>query len=224
MTATAPAAQARWTGAGWDLLAFGGGLAFASWQGWRTTDLVWSLWLSSLTVGYALIVWSIVAPSLGARTGPPTDPERGRRVVGLVLGLCLLVPFFTLHFGGFHAVHAVFLHNFFPVAGPDGEKLKAGALFLEIVQRYGWFVPAALLAERHAFVRAGRAGGKFGGGPLLLPYLNVVRMHVLIFFFAFAHTSGFANPLTYIAVYAVYFFPWRRVLPARGPVAGAESG
>jgi hypothetical protein len=34
-------------------------------------------------------------------------------------------------------------------------------------------------------------------------------MHLLIFFFAFAHFAGLDNFAVYAVVYAVYFFPWR---------------
>jgi hypothetical protein len=44
---------------------------------------------------------------------------------------------------------------------------------------------------------------------MMLPYLKVVRMHLLIFFFAFAHFAGLDNFAVYAVVYAVYFFPWR---------------
>jgi hypothetical protein len=45
-------------------LAFAVGLAVAWVRGWSTTDLIWSLWLSSLVVGYALIVWAVAQPAL----------------------------------------------------------------------------------------------------------------------------------------------------------------
>jgi hypothetical protein len=34
-------------------------------------------------------------------------------------------------------------------------------------------------------------------------------MHLLIFFFAFAHFARLDNFLVYAVVYAAYFFPWR---------------
>ena len=37
-----------------DVLAFMLGLGVARWLRWPTTDLVWSLWLSSLVLGYAI--------------------------------------------------------------------------------------------------------------------------------------------------------------------------
>ena len=51
---------------------------------------------------------------------------------------------------------------------------------------------------------------------MLAPYRNVVRMHMLIFFFAFAHFAGLDSFVVYAVVYAVYFFPWRLVRRAEG--------
>jgi hypothetical protein len=36
-----------------------------------------------------------------------------------------------------------------------------------------------------------------------------VRMHLLIFFFAFMHFIHLENFFVYAVVYAVYFFPWK---------------
>jgi hypothetical protein len=51
------------------------------------------------------------------------------------------------------------------------------------------------------------------------PYKNVVRMHLLIFFFAFAHFARLENFFVYAVVYAVYFFPWRLVKKAKPDTA-----
>src|SRR3954465_7876525 len=51
--------RSRWADAWPDALAFVAGLGMAWYFQWETRDLVWSLWLSSLVVGYAMIVWSI---------------------------------------------------------------------------------------------------------------------------------------------------------------------
>jgi hypothetical protein len=40
------------------------------------------------------------------------------------------------------------------------------------------------------------------------PYKNVIRMHLLIFFFAFCHFMKVESFLVYAVVYSVYFFPW----------------
>ncbi len=40
------------------------------------------------------------------------------------------------------------------------------------------------------------------------PYVNVVRMHLVIFFVAICHALKFDSFAVYAVVYAVYFFPW----------------
>ena len=55
-----------------DLIGFVLGLGVAWVSGWTTTDLVWSLWLSSLVVGYAMILWSIGVSVCGNAVTPTT--------------------------------------------------------------------------------------------------------------------------------------------------------
>lgn len=222
-----------WASAWPDALAFIGGLALAWFNHWETKDLVWSLWLSSLLVGYALIVWNIFGAGILAATqagGAPAaarNEPRGPQVAGGVVyavGGLFLLAFFTVHFGLFHLVHSVFLNSFFPLA-PGRMGWPGLALYGEVLRDYWPFVLIAALAERQAFRRPGRAraawsstavtpeaiaarqGGASAG--MMAPYRNVVRLHLLIFFFAFAHFAKLDNFLVYAVVYAVYFFPWR---------------
>jgi hypothetical protein len=197
----------------------------AWWLGWTTTDLVWSLWLSSFVVGYATIVWALSEPVRDALDGFRTDTAHevstGAKAVvlaGIVVFMLLLLAFFTFHFGMFHVVHSIFLNFFFPLA-----KERSGfinwALIGEVVRRYWWFVPAAALAERQAFrprppstgtATVAALGERFRQRDMMVaPYRNVIRMHLLIFFFAFAHFARLENFAVYAVVYAVYFFPWR---------------
>jgi len=215
VNATAPAEGEGWRDVWLDLLGFAGGLACAWWLRWETRDLVWSLWLASLTVGYAMICWSIFAPLVSLMREGCTGPA----VAGLIGGLFMLV-FFTVHFGLFHFVHSAFLNGFFPVHAGVREFPSLG-LYAEVVRRYWWFVPMALLAEREAFrlpaqvpepaAVAGRTGKRRGLDNVAQPYKNVVKLHLLIFFFAGAHFARLDSFIVYAAVYAVYFFPWRRV-------------
>jgi len=85
------------------------------------------------------------------------------------------------------------------------------------------FVVVAAVAERQAFrmpapapvtavapeagrVRKAQTG--FGNN-MMAPYRNVIRLHLLIFFFAFASFAELESFPVYAVVYAVYFFPWR---------------
>jgi hypothetical protein len=45
------------------------------------------------------------------------------------------------------------------------------------------------------------------------PYANVIRMHLLIFFFAFAQMAQLEGVVVFTVVYAVYFFPWSALRP-----------
>ncbi len=211
-----------------DAVAFVFGLGLAWWWEWNSTDLVWSLWLSSLVIGYALIVWRLSGPWRELVHGIATDRGNRTRALGaklLIIGLMGLgtlfgVAFFTVHFGGFHFVHSVFLDAFFPVAG-DGQAAKGmpeASVYLEVLRRYWWFLPAAFLAERAAFrtpppdtavTPQAIARRKAKGDALMAPYKNVIRMHLLIFFFAGAHALHLENFAIYAVVFAVYFFPWR---------------
>ncbi len=231
-------APVRWAQAWPDALAFGGGLALAWFGGWQTKDLVWSLWLSSLLVGYAMIVWMIFSPALFIAT----NAWRDRALIGsqpvapaaaggalLMVGGLFLLAFFTVHFGMFHFVHSVFLNLFFPVVAGKAQTPGLG-LYLQVLAAYWPFVLVAAVAERKAFrwpaaapvtapdtavtpeaiaarkMRNAMQGGMSG---MMTPYRNVVRLHLLIFFFAFAHFAKLDSFLVYVVVYAVYFFPWR---------------
>ncbi len=103
-------------------------------------------------------------------------------------------------------------------------------LLTEMVRRYGWFVPVALLAERQAFrlpvvpreppamsvkaadIAARKARQAIGSTMMFQPYVNVVRLHLLIFLFAAVHFARLESFAIYALVYAVYFFPWRFVI------------
>ena len=147
------------------------------------------------------------------------------------MGGLFMLAFFTVHFGMFHFVHSVFLNSFFPIEPGRAKSFPGLALYWEVFTRYWWFLPAAAIAERSAFrltpaepappddtavtveaiaARKARNARAFpGGGGMMAPYRNVMRMHLLIFFFAFAHFAKLENFWVYAIVYAAYFFPWR---------------
>lgn len=106
-------------------------------------------------------------------------------------------------------------------------------VFRHLMRPYGLFLFPAIIAERgHVFrplVRAAEAvrigttltdlvGDREDGNPgrdgpdfgnlVFLPYLNVVRMHLLILFFGFCHALKVGSFFLYAVVYGVYFFPW----------------
>ena len=224
---------AAWTSAWPDLLAFAIGLAVARWAGWTAGDLIWSLWLSSLVVGYTTIVWTIAIPALvlsALAWKSRNDPANsGNNLIGFVtvlLGLAaFLLAFFTLHFVFFHLIQASFFLDMFPIDVPGVAHPEMGGkpVYLEIVRRYWVVLPSAFLSHRAAFMRtpitldAERFFKSVFGDVnsfrsfFLEPYKNVARMHVLIIFFGFAAFLKLENFAVYTVIYAVYFFPWRLV-------------
>ncbi len=237
-------------GSGWqsswpDALAFAGGLALAWFNDWQTKDLVWSLWLSSLVVGYAMIVWGIFGPVLllvrgTTRKGVPLVAQAGLDGV-FVLGGLFMLAFFTLHFGMFHFVHSVFLNSFFPMQ-PGKAAWPGPALYLGVLRAYWPFVLVAAVAERQAFrvpgpkpaappdtsvkaadVNRRLAEDREGFTGMMAPYKNVMRLHLLIFFFAFAHFAKLDNFPVYAVVYAVYFLPWRLIQPDKAQAAAVDG-
>lgn len=215
MKTDASHADGRWREAWPDALGFGGGLALAWFAGWNTTDLIWSLWLSSLVVGYATIVWLLFS-RMRVHQGS------GGTMAATVLGGLFLLAFFTVHFGMFHFVHSVFLQFFFPVTPGTAASIQP-IFYGEVVNRYWYFLPLAILAERQAF-RPPPTADKNGrmpkaGAEMMAPYKNVIRLHLLIFFFAAAHFAKLDSFLVYAVVYAVYFFPWRLVFREKSAAA-----
>ncbi|MDF1740162.1 MAG: DUF6498-containing protein [Verrucomicrobiales bacterium] len=237
-----------------NFLAFGIGLALAYFLKWETTDLVWSLWLTSLVVGYA----TILATAVGAgwvgvviTRQPEFDPSL--RFVAILGGLgfgLFYVGFFSLHFCGFHAGHSVFLNSFFPVEGipKDGfgnafmnPLLLWKQVFQYLIVPYGAFlIPAFIVERKHLmapFIGGSRimSGGLEGikkmkkkdanglGAGMMRPYVNVIRMHILIFFFAACQFLKVDSFMIYIVVSTVYFFPWsdlRKFRQSRKPAEG----
>jgi hypothetical protein len=227
-----------------DLLAFALGLGIAAILGWRTTDLVWSLWLCSLVLGYVTILSTIgggVYLGLAAIRHEEFPPRY--RPIAILLGTLAAVfflGFFSLHFCGFHAIHAGFLLLFFPIQGLPKQAffdafmnpfLLWKTVFQHLLPIYGLFLIPAVIAERkyvfasfakavktvrdgtykdkvQDFVRSAKDQGRPPHDPFTRPYLNVIRMHLLIFFFAFCFMLKVDSFIVYAAVYFVYFFPW----------------
>lgn len=233
-----------------NLIAFALGLGIAYFLKWEVKDLVWSLWLCSLVIGYLTMLSALGAGAyIGLRALMHKDIKKERRVPmiigGAVFGLFFL-SFFSFHFGGFHAGHSVFLQIFFPIEGVPAtgfEKAFMNPLLLwvmvfqHLIKPYGLFLIPTIIVERHLVfqpvIRAilslrdsgenseGIKTGPFTlskhplGDAMFRPYINVVRMHLLIFFFAFSSVMQVESFFIYATVYFVYFFPWSEIWRAR---------
>lgn len=141
-------------------------------EGWTPTDLVWALWLSSLTVGWAIIVvWLVGALNRGNAGG------------------IAQAAFFAFHFSFFHFVHGVFLRGFFPVEGFElgGESAmnslvsSTSHIAIYVLSISAFFVGATFIA-RSDEIRAAFKTKDLGDA---LSYASVVKMHIMIMFLGF---------------------------------------
>ena len=145
-----------------DIVAFALGLGLAWFLRWETRDLVWSLWLCSLVLGYLTLLTAIGGAAwIGFAALDNEEAPPGGRLKAMLVGLpamLFLMGFFSIHFGGFHAGHSVFLQQFFPVEGMPKDGF--GQAFMNplllwkltvthLMAPYGLFLIPAILAERH---------------------------------------------------------------------------
>ena len=191
---------------GRDLVAFVGTVIAALTFGWQAADLIWGLWICSLTFGFLTI---FVATFMGVVRA------NGGSFVLKIFGGLFFLAFFTIHFGGFHYGHAVFLQMFMPMpAGPPGPRGLFGDPFALTARAFADYYPMVLatVVSRwsdlpfKAFCGAGDVA-KARGKALMKPYANVVRMHLLIFVFM-GLTALELSDLAIYPVLAFYFFPW----------------
>jgi hypothetical protein len=179
-----------------DALAFVFVAIFAIALDWRARDIAWALWISSLCVGYITCIWVLfrqLIPNL-------INAGRGKKVAFAVF----MTLFFTMHFGGFHYVHSIFLNSVLPLKGSDD---SFPGIFTIIRSSFASYWPLVLAAffSRVAELRSLSADTKHMG--IVLPYINVVRLHCLIAVLAILYNFG----LGWLALYpvlAAVFFPW----------------
>jgi len=255
------------------LLSFGATVAAAVYFGWTARDLLWALWISSLTVGYLTILFVIVGGLASGRVFwmKADRPGPTERFAPVVMALFFLIPvlaffglslitvvyvlvtaiaaaaallpmgaakdgaglirllrnvlvnlpsgffmlgFFTVHFGGFHFVHSLFLNGFFPLV----EDSSFGPSFDETFVNFGRFVRISASAYwpvilSTALSQAGTipvSAKRAGDNVMFIPYKNVIRMHLMIFIIAFMGIGGLHAFILYAALF-VYFFPLENI-------------
>jgi uncharacterized membrane protein YeaQ/YmgE (transglycosylase-associated protein family) len=171
-------------------------------------------------VGAIALIWSTTFPAPDEAAAPTAAGALLRSLPGLcgpgvrLAGAAFLLAFFTVHFGMFHFVHAVFLGLFFPLAAGTAPGFASVVPNATQALHTGWpLVVGSAISHRAAFTRARTTFRPE------TPYKSVVRMHILIFVFAGARIAGWDSRLLYLVVLFFYFFPFGalRELFARAP-------
>lgn len=188
-------------------------IILAAKQNWQTTDIVWSLWVSSFLLGYLYILLAMAGFVNQADT-----PIRGLwGDIFILLNGLFLLAFFSFHFGFFHLIHAIFLDDFFPFFEPGGPKMDlavaAVIVFMgELLKRYWPFLVFSALSRWKSYVHAYNTNDH--KKMMYMPYGNVVRMHLMILLFGFLSAATDLQGYALYIVLIFYFFPFKTIWDA----------
>ena len=200
---------------------FVGTLILAFLSGWLAKDLIWSLWLSSLAVGFLSVVVS------SGRRIIRTDATVVERIFSLI-GAVFAIGFFSVHFGLFHYVYGAILDLLMPLMDHPGRvyvgKLSwtGGTSFsfwetLGIAMVQYW--PVALLnvlRDRRTVLSSSVMTTKEVG-----PYLVILKLHFLVMGLGACYGLGLDSFPVYAAVYTILFSPaklWRMIFRRGKPM------
>jgi L-asparagine transporter-like permease len=155
--------------------------------------------------------------SIGAilkRTGKgeffPDSDNTIVRIFILLPSVIFMLGFFSIHFLGFHFIHSIFLNGFFPLIkdSPFGKTPQDvfflfKSLVIKATYSYWPFIVVSALSRLKTYLAA---FNRRGADSMFYPYANVIRMHVMIFIFAFMWMAQLKSFILYI-VLVFYFFP-----------------
>lgn len=169
-----------------------------------------TFWWNKASLLMALVVIPSLLLGIGAilreKDGWGFLPDANQLAVRIIMLLPVsffLVGFFSIHFLGFHAVHGTMLNGLFPLI-PYDTKLKAfGDLVDKAFFNYWPFILVSALSRLHFYKTAWQRAGV---NAMFYPYLNVIRMHLMIFVIGFMTWVGLSSSILY-AVLFFYFFP-----------------
>jgi len=194
-------------------IAIGGVLALLAWlAGPGFARLVFLAILGLVVVAFVI---AILAPRdwLGVSL-----TNRTARAFFYLPTALFLFFFFLAHFGGFHAGHALFLSFFVPlevditVAEESFSGMRAaGGAFLGILILSYWPYIVSVAVKNFWEYRTALIGASKQGDDMILPYKNVIRIHLLIFALIPLASVGSSIVLT-IGVLAFFFFPVESVV------------
>jgi len=140
---------------------------------------------------------------------PNSDNSTVRTIILLPNGLFML-GFFTTHFLSFHFVQGFFLNSFFPLINDNPLRKTVNGmilLFKDLVARaFRSFWPVILVSALSRLKSYKIAFQKTGVLAMFHPYVNVIRMHLMIFIIAFLWSARLSSAVLYLALF-LYFFP-----------------
>ncbi|HZD19905.1 MAG TPA: DUF6498-containing protein [Burkholderiales bacterium] len=149
-------------------------IVIAWWQHWPLVTLLWPYWMQSVIIGWysrkrilALREFSLANTS-GFDRGSPEATKRST------------ARFFTLHYGIFHLVYALFLWTFTRggMRGVPAYHVTPLDLAFMVVLAVSFVITHRASYQR--IIAADQQGRPNIGGVMFLPYLRIVPMHLTI--------------------------------------------
>lgn len=144
--------------------------------GWEVFPLVLLFWIENIIVGLFNILKILCAR--------PDDKAWW-------VGKLFLIPFFAVHYGGFTAVHGVFVFALFGGAANISPSDMSVATAVDSIRSFGvlWAAIALLASHGFSFVTNYLGAGEYrNADPKILmgqPYARVVVLHITIIFGGF---------------------------------------
>lgn len=195
-------------------VSFGFIFVTAQLQKWEAGDMVWSLWITSLTLGYCYLLAGITSNTISSQVNNvddflaeilPPSAQSGIKFGFQFIGALLQLIFFTFHFGLFHFVHSFFLNEFFPLLDRPFERLTDLVTFVTVSLQTYW--PVIVFSFFSSLRKFQRVLLQVEPDYIKRPYINVVKIHLSIFAFAGLSFTGVKDWLLPV-IFIVYFFPF----------------
>jgi len=175
--------------------------------------MIWSLWLSSLCLGYLAVTTSGMRRAM--RPGLSTL-ERTLSIAGMVGSLLV----FSIHFAPFHYIYASILDLLMPLmAHPDrvyiGKLTWKGGMMFSFWETLGiaivrYWPVAAMNAWRDRSILLSDDAAKTSLGP----YKAILRLHFLVMGLGACYGLGLDSFPVYALVFAVLYSPvavWKKI-------------
>lgn len=218
-----------------ELFMFFFSIATAYFIGWNNTDLIWGLWITSFIVGNVSLIRSgftalvrVVKTGLTSENIKKFQKEPNSEKIKFLIFVLIFAPFFFIigafflvHFSLFHFFHAFVLSAFFP--HPDVMRIVDGVnkgsgiiihiLIVKTLLMSYWIIVLQKLIFDH--IRHGESAGNDDSDhsmrpympPFARPYIQVAKIHTLIFILAGLNAINANKYLIYVVIYSVFFFP-----------------
>lgn len=218
-----------------ELFLFSFSLAAAYFIGWNNTDLIWSLWITSLVVGYVTIFRTTVAPLsfLVKLIRSPEDKKEFRELptttkLKMAIFVLFFIPislffivFLSFHFCIFHILIAYWLQMIMPhpeitdiLTGANGGGFYISVQIIKtLLSSYWIIVLQKLIFDYRTNWKSGSnkvspvQQNLFSFEGLTRPYVQVMRILALMLLLFWLHDTGINQFLIYVLIFSLFFFP-----------------